>query len=239
MKKFSAIALVLGMSSVMSAVNAAPVTVSAATYTLTYDDSFLSGVPALAIVGDAVTFSGATAVASSPLLGAPSVTAYAIDSYDGKPFPIMLAAKAGFSITGLTETISGLYNASVSSTATGNAQSGASFQSYWVANNVVQGNSGSQLLANLSSDTQPSSATGSYDASGVLALASASDKVNLSATGLTIFADASGSGLAQTTLSSYKLNVQTAAVPEPETLSLAMVGLGIALFSIRRQGKAR
>ncbi|HEX5371640.1 MAG TPA: PEP-CTERM sorting domain-containing protein [Aquabacterium sp.] len=239
MKKFAVAALMLGVSSVMSVANAAPVTVDAATYTLTYDDSFLAGSPSVGVAGDAVTFAGATAVTTSPLLGTPSIASYGIDSYNGNPFPIILTAKAGFKITGLTETISGLYNASVSPTAAGTAMSGAGFQSFWVANDVVQGNSGNQLLANLSSDTQPFSSTGAYDVSGSLALASSASKVNLSATGFMIFSNATGAALAQTTLSSYKLNVQTSAVPEPEMFGLMLAGLGVAAFSLRRHRAVR
>ncbi|MBI5925767.1 MAG: PEP-CTERM sorting domain-containing protein [Aquabacterium sp.] len=239
MKKFAVAALMLAVSSSMSVANAAPVTVDAATYTLTYDNSFLAGVPSVGVVGDAVTFGGASAVAASPLLGTPSVAAYAIDSYNGNPFPIIVTAKAGYKITGLTETVSGLYNAFVSPTAAGTAMSGAGFQSFWVANDVVQGNSGSQLLANVSADAQPFSASGAYDVSGTLALASSASTVNMSATGFMIFADATGSGLAQTSLSSYKLNVQTAAVPEPEMLGLMLAGLGVAVFSLRRHRVVR
>lgn len=239
MKKFAVAALMLGVSSLMSVAQAAPVTVDAATYTLTYDDSFLSGSPTVGVAGDAVTFGGATAVAASPLLGSPSFVSYGIDSYNGKPFPIILTAKSGFKITGLTETVSGLYNAAVSPTAAGTAMSGAGFQSFWVANDVVQGNSGNKLLANLSSDAQPFSSTGAYDVTGALSLASSASKVNLSATGFMIFANASGTGLAQTTLSSYKLNVQTSAVPEPEMLGLVLAGLGVAAFSLRRHSAVR
>ncbi len=239
MKKFAVAALVLGVSSLMSVAHAAPVTVDAATYTLTYDNSFLAGVPTVGVVGDAVTFSGATAVAASPLLGSPSIASYSIDSYEGRPFPIILTAKAGFKITGLTETVSGLYNVGVSPTAAGSAMSGAGFQSFWVANDVVQGNSGNQLLGSVSSDTQPFTSSGAYDVSGALALASSADKVNLSATGFMIFANTTGSALAQTTLSSYKLNVQTAAVPEPEMFGLMLAGLGVAAFSLRRHRTVR
>lgn len=229
----------LGVSSLTSVAQAAPVTVNAGTYTLTYDDSFLAGTPSVSVAGDAVTFSGATAVAASPLLGAPSITSYAIDSYNGRPFPIFLTAKTGYTITGLTETVSGAYNAFVSPTAAGTAMSGAGFQSFWIANDVVQSNSGSQVLANVNSSTQPFSASGSYDVAGSLALASSASTVNLSAVGLMIFANASGNGLAQTTLSSYKLNVQTAAVPEPEMFGLVLAGLGVAAFSLRRHRTVR
>lgn len=239
MKKFAVAALVLGVSSLMSVAQAAPVTVDAATYTLTYDNSFLAGVPTVGVAGDAVTFSGATAVAVSPLLGSPSIASYSIDSYEGRPFPIILTAKAGFKITGLTETISGLYNVGVSPAIAGSAMSGAGFQSFWVANDVVQGNSGNQLLGNVSSDTQPFTSSGAYDVSGALALASSANKVNLSATGFMIFANTTGSALAQTTLSSYKLNVQTAAVPEPEMFGLMLAGLGVAAFSLRRHRAVR
>jgi len=89
--------------------------------------------------------------------------------------------------------------------------SGAGFQSFWVANDVVQGNSGSQVLANLSSDAQPFASNGAYDVSGALTLASSASKVNLSATGFMIFANATGAALAQTSFFWNKLKLRTSA----------------------------
>jgi len=244
-KKFAVAALSLAVISTMSVAHAAPVIVDAATYTLTFDDSFLGGTPTVNVSGDAVDFSGATAVAMSPLLGSPSYAQYGIDSYNGRPFPIIVTAKAGYKITGLSESISGEYAAGVDTSSIGDtAMAGAGFQSFWVANGTVQSNSASQILADLQvipGRDGVADVTSPYTLTGSLILDAAATNVKLSAIGTGVFAMANGSSFAyaQTSLSNYTVNVQTTAVPEPEVYGLMLAGLAVVGVSLSRRRTAR
>jgi hypothetical protein len=235
-KKSAVAALVLGVSSLLSVAQAAPVTVDASTYTLTYDDSFLTvapGVtPSVTAVGDVVTFSGASVGVGAPLLGNPFVqVSYGIDSYNGRPFPIILTAKAGYKITSVSEALSGSYYGVVSPEAEGSAMAGTNLNSYWIGDDdVVLNNGGSNLFLNL---TAPGTAQGTYTAGGTLALAP-TQRARLSAIDFFMFATAAGSGMAQSSITRYNLNVQTAAVPEPETYALVLAGLMVAGVAVRR-----
>ncbi|MDO9235090.1 MAG: PEP-CTERM sorting domain-containing protein [Aquabacterium sp.] len=230
MKKFATTALSLLILGAVSLAHAAPVVVDAGTYTLTYDSSFLGFAPTVSVSGDAVSFSGGT-MSVNAVGNDDQSASFALDSYNGNPFPIFLSAKAGYKIAGLSETLSGSYDVDVS---VGSVQSGAGFVSYWVSGGVVQGNSGSKLLA----DTTSASVNGDYAASSAFSFASPTQLASLSAISLASFAKTTGDGVAFVSANKYSVNVQTTAVPEPETVTLMLAGLGVACFRTSRNRRA-
>ena len=229
MKKFATTALSLLMLGVVSLAHAVPVVVDAGTYTLTYDSSFLAIAPTVAVSGDAITFSDANAGLFVNGDEEQSLVAY-LDSYDGNPFPILLSAKSGYIITGLTETLSGQFKFGVNN---GSAHAGAGVMSFWGAGGVLKTNSGFVLLA----DINAGHVGGSYDAFGSMTFYTPTQNAALSAITLSMSAQTSGDGTGHITADSYRLNVQTTAVPEPELLTLLLAGMGVVGFRVNRNRK--
>jgi hypothetical protein len=129
--------LSLGLLGALPSAQAAAVSVDAGTFTFTYDDSFLAG-SSFSSAGGVFTFSGlnylATAVGNATPTDSSGGT---FDGYYGKPAPILITPKAGYQITGLTESIAGRYAAAAGGEQGSMAGAAGSALSYWVYQNGV------------------------------------------------------------------------------------------------------
>lgn len=231
MNKFAIAALAAGLLGGLASAQAATVSIDAGDYVLSYEDTFLTGATVSAS-GGVVTFSnlsfntyalgGITEVNSS--IGS-------FDSYGGKPFPIVITAKSGLNITGLTESAGGEYRANAVDAQGGLAGAAGGLVSRWVTA------SGADLLGQNTPNAVAllqagESMAGSFLATGSIGFTS-SQAIALSALDLIINAGAFGEGSASyVSLTKYQIGVQTAAVPEPEVLALALAGL--AVLALRR-----
>ena len=224
---------------VATAANAVPVTIDAGNYLLTYDTSFLPTVSVDASGG--VTFSGASLLASDS--GDATPTSYAVasaDSYGSNPTLISITAKAGYTITGLTESVLGSYTDS-NDGVSGYAVSSAAFSSFWLSDSNVQWNNAGTVVGLAQALSGQQTVSGSYTVSSALDLTGSTSFLQLSAISLMASADAVGGSYASTSLSGYLLNVQTttSVVPEPESLGLVLAGLGIVGVRLSRRRGAR
>jgi hypothetical protein len=244
-KKFAVAALSLGLLGALPAAQAATVSVDAGTFVFSYDDSFLAG-SSFSNVGNSFTFGGlgltATAVGDVNEMDVASKSA---DGYLGVGFPITITAKAGYQITGLTESVAGRYEAVAGSAQDAAAGLSGSLVSRWVyADGVVPlgQNTPSQVGFVLAGQNGIS---GTYTASGTLdflpVIASeglAPGSIVLSSLYLQAFAAAHGTGSgAVATLDHYQIGVQTAAVPEPESVALLLAGLAVVGAAAVRRSK--
>lgn len=232
-------------------VQAAPVNVDAGQYVITYDDAFLTGAT-VSFSSGLLRFDGLMVDATVNFWsgGEPVANYIAFNSYEGRPFPLVLTPKAGFQISGLTETVTGLYALSGSGAA-GQQEwgplAGIGAASYWLhqpsmnmlglnvsvdgprtlQDGVVAG--GGELLGSGSLDVLAEMQTQGL-APGAIALSA----IEL---GAVAFAPAEGSA-AHVRLTGYQLGVQVTAVPEPEVLGLMLAGLGVVGVSMARRRAA-
>jgi len=244
-KKIAVAVLSLSLLGALPSAHAAAVSVDAGTFTFTYDDSFLAGA-SFSSAGGVFTFSGLSYQAAA--LGdavTQATSGGTFDGYFGKPTPILITPKAGYQITGLTESISGRYSAAAGADQGSIAGAAGSAISYWVYQNGVTPlgpNVVSQAAVVFAGDAQIG---GNYSVSGSLnflpVIASehlAPGAIILSATDIRASALAFGarSGAAAT-LNQYQIGVQTAAVPEPEVLALVLAGLGVVGLRLGRRNQ--
>ena len=245
MKKFAVAVLSLGLLGALPAAQAATVSVDAGTYTFSYDDSFLAG-SSFSSLGNTFTFSNLGYLTGA--LGGISEVGVAGSSTNGYlnvGYPITITAKAGYQITGLTESVSGNYLAGAGAASDAYAGVSGSLVSRWVyADGVVPLGQNTPSQAGYLVSGQ--SLFGSYTASGSLdftpVIASehlaAGGSIVLSSLDLQAFAVAHGAGsTAAVTLDKYRIGVQTTAVPEPETLALVLAGLGVVGLKTGRRNK--
>jgi hypothetical protein len=245
-KKIAVAVLSLGLLGALPSAQAAAVSVDAGTFTFTYDDSFLAG-SSFSSVGGVFTFSGLgyEAVALGDVVPMAS-SGGSFDGYFGNPAPILITPKAGYQITGLTESIAGRYLAAAGTEQGNMAGAAGSAVSYWVYQNGV-----TPLGMNVVSQSGFVSAGdaqvgGTYSASGSLnflpviaAEHLAPGTIMLSATDIRASALAYGAGSgAAATVNQYQIGVQTAAVPEPETVALILAGLGVVGLRLGRRNQA-
>lgn len=237
MKKFAIAALSLGLLSAGSVAQAASVTVDAGTYLLSYEDTFLPGAT-VSVAGGVVTFGGLDfgtfAIGGSvEVNGAVS----SFDSYSGKPFPIVITAKSGYSLSGLTESLAGDHRAVAGDSQDAQAGVVAGLVSRWVTVNGTDPlgqNTPYQSVALSAGQTS----AGAFNASGALAFSS-TGPVGLAALDLLVGAGASGQGsAAYVKVNQYQIGAQTTAVPEPQVLALVLAGLGVVGMRARRHRAA-
>ncbi|MGC4062263.1 MAG: PEP-CTERM sorting domain-containing protein [Aquabacterium sp.] len=245
MKKFAVAVLSLGLLGALPAAQAATVSVDAGTFIFSYDDSFLAG-SSFSNVGNSFTFGGlglaATSVGGVNELDIASKSA---DGYFNVGYPITITAKAGYQIIGLTESVSGRYEAVAGSAQDAMSGLSGSLLSRWVyANGVVP------LGQNMPYQTGyvvagQDGISGEYKASGSLDFLPvitseglAPGSIVLSSLYLQALAMSHGNGSgAVATLNQYQIGVQTAAVPEPESVALLLAGLGVVGAAVVRRNK--
>jgi PEP-CTERM motif len=239
-KKFAVIALSLGLLGALPTVQATPVSVDAGTFTFTYDDSFLAG-STFSTNGGLFTFSNLlyAAVAASPDVPV-AAAGDNFNGWNGGIYPIVLTPKAGYQITGLTESASGAYLAVGGE---GSAGVGGGFISNWLLLDGVyslgQNVQGAGVMVTAGQvDSKPSfTVGGSLDFAQVMAAQNLQPgSVVLSSIDFSIYAAADGQGAAAGGwIKQYQLGITTAAVPEPETLGLLLAGLGVVGFKLGRR----
>ncbi|MFT3856745.1 MAG: PEP-CTERM sorting domain-containing protein [Aquabacterium sp.] len=238
MKNIAVAALSLGLLASASVAQAAPVSVDAGQFVLSYDDSFLPGATVSFDAG-VITFTNVNVSASStggdtePVIGSSS-----FNSYLGNPFPIVLTAKAGYKITSVTETVMGGYGLSSPSLSGGSAASIGAL-SYWL-NPVTM----DMLGLNVPNDGPHilpegyEMGSGSMTGSSTLDIAGGLSSVALTSIDFVAIAYAPEAGAgAMSSLTEYKVGAQVTAVPEPEVIGLLLAGLGVvgATMARRRQ----
>ena len=235
MNKLAIAALSLGLLATAPATFAAPVTIDAGNFQLTYQDELLAGLT-LSYASGVFTVSGAGLTATASGEGQEfDVAVLPLDSYGGKPFPIILTPKAGFQIAGVTETVKGSYQATAGQ---GESVAGitAGFVSRWVDTNGLD-----PLWQNtaftLGAAEPGQSASGAFEASAFIGFTPVTTRtVALSALDVIVNAAATGAGSqASGTVTTYQLGVSVTPVPEPEALALMLAGLGVVGFSLSRR----
>jgi hypothetical protein len=245
-KKIAVAVLSLSLLGALPSAHAAAVSVDAGTFTFTYDDSFLAG-SSFSSAGGLFTFSGLSYEAAA--LGGvvdQATSGGTFDGYFGKPAPILITPKAGYQITGLTESIAGRYVAAAGADQGSMAGAAGSAISYWVYQDGVTP-VGQHVVSQtgfvFAGDAQVG---GSYSASGSLNflpviaaehLAPGSIMLSFADLRATALAIGAGSG-AVATLNQYQIGVQAAAVPEPEVLALVLAGLGVVGMRLGRRNQA-
>lgn len=230
MNKIS-IALSLGLLSAVPAF-AAPVTIDAGNFELTYRDEFGLNIT---FANGVFTLNGAGLSVSADAQTPEDSDYVAVDSYNGKPFPILITPKAGYQIAGVTESIFGNFSASLGQTPGGSASIGASLVSYWVHGvglDTVVNNEPLWATTLAAGQMQ-----GSFSATGSVGFGGSNGTVALSALSAYIAAGVNG-GQASGELTTYQLGVAVAPVPEPETLGLLLAGLGVVGFTMARRRAA-
>lgn len=237
MKKFAIAALSLGLLSAGAVAQAASVTVDAGNYFLSYEDTFLPGAT-VSVAGGVVTFGGLDystfAIGGSiPVNGVIG----SFDSYGGKPFPIVITAKTGYTLSGLTESLGGDHRAVAGDSQDAEAGVVAGLVSRWVTVNGTDPLGQNTPYQTVALGSGQASA-GAFNASGSLGFAS-SGPIGLAALDLLVGAGASGQGSASyVKMSQYQIGAQTTAVPEPQVLALVLAGLGVVGLRARRQQAA-
>jgi hypothetical protein len=244
-KKLAIAALSLGL---FGAAQAAPVTIDAGTFELTYRDEYMVGLT-LSYANGVFTFSGEGLTASAVGgINEYDFSVLPLDSYNGKPFPILLTPKAGYQISGVTESVLGTYSATAGQGEESSAGVTAGLVSRWVYQNGADmlGQNAPYTIAALLTGGEGSAqgafiATGYLDFQPVLAsLNLAPGTIALSALDGIVAAGAFGQGShASGNLTAYRLGVAVTAVPEPEALGMLLAGLGVVGFSLARRRTAR
>lgn len=244
MKKLAIAALSLGLLGAVSAAHAAPVTIDAGNFELTYQDEFLTGLSLTYADGVfSLTGPGLVANATGGVDAEPSFGILSVNSYTGL-FPILLAPKAGYQISGVTESVLGSYSASAGSSEGASAMVSAGLVSRWVYLNgadMLGQNIAGTVAAALAAGDAP--VQGSFIATGAVdfmpqmaSLNLAPGTVGLSSLDVLVGAGAQGNGSAAAgTLTTYRLGVAVTAVPEPEALGLLLAGLGVVGVALGRR----
>ncbi|MBI2733429.1 MAG: PEP-CTERM sorting domain-containing protein [Aquabacterium sp.] len=233
MKKFAIAALSLGLLSAWPVAQAAPVTVDAGNYLLSYEDTFLPGAT-VSVAGGVVTFGGLDystfAIGGSIELNG---TMGSFDSYLGKPFPIVITAKTGYTLSGLTEWLVGEHRSVAGDEQGAHAGAVAGLVSRWVTVNGTDPLGQNTPYQSLVLGSGQASA-GAFNASGALTFSS-SGPIGLAALDLLVGAGAHGQGSASyVKVGQYQIGAQTTAVPEPQVLALVLAGLGVVGLRARR-----
>lgn len=236
MNKIAIAALSLGLLGAMSATHAAPVTIDAGNFEFTYHNEYLAGL-SLSYADGFFTLSGPGLLASATG-GANEVDVQGLSSssVSSSFLPIVLTPKAGYQISGVTESVLGYYSASVGQSVDGSASVIAGLVSRWA--NV----SGMEFLgmnvpvataAVLTDGDAPAQGsfigTGSLDFLPTMAsLNLAPGAVALAALDVVVGAAASGNGSqASGVLTAYRLGVAVTPVPEPQAIGMLLAGLGV------------
>lgn len=239
MKKFAVVALSLGLLGALPVAQAAAVSVDAGSFVLSYEDTFLPGA-SVSVSAGVVTFSGLGYSTYVPGYAPGGFNGFvgSFDSY-GKPYPIIITAKAGFDIASLTESVSGEFLAKAVGQGS-QAGAGAGLVSRWVTldgADLLGQNSPNQQLAGVTADQV---ANGNYTVSGSLNIG-VPGAIALSALDLIGGVGAIGAygTVARVSISQYQIGVQTAAaVPEPGALALVLAGVGVVGLKLRRSKQA-
>jgi hypothetical protein len=243
-KKQIIAALSLGFMGAMSGAQAAPVTIDAGNFEITYQDQLLAGL-SISFANGVFSISGPGLPVNAADNGEPVVGELSTNSYSGV-FPILLTPKAGYQISGLTESVKGSYSAAVGEQ--GMAAVSAGLVSRWVYTNGVEPlgqNTPATIAAFLKTGDAP--VQGNFEASGTLDFSTAISELNLApgTVGLSdlyvyVGALAGGSGSqASGLLTSYQFGVAVTAVPEPEAIAMLLAGLGVVGFAMRRRASKR
>ncbi len=233
----------LGLIGALSMAQAAPVTIDAGNFELTYQDELLAGL-SVSYAGGVFSITGPGLPVYASGDAAPSIGELTANSYSGI-FPILLTPKAGYQISGLTESVLGSYSATVGQGEGSMAVVSAGLVSRWVHVDGLEGlsqNDPSVLAAWLNAGD--GSVSGSFSASGSLdfaALNLAPGTVGLSDLSVFIGAMTVGGGSqASGLLTSYQIGVSvTPAIPEPEALAMLLAGLGVVGFALRGRAAKR
>lgn len=232
MNKLS-IALSLGLLSAVPAF-AAPVTIDAGNFELTYQNDYGLN---LVFAGGVFTLSGTGLSVSAGAQNPEDAALISVDSYNGKPYPILITPKAGYQISGVTETIFGNYSASVGQAGGSMAVVGAALTSYWVSGEGLGQIALNAPAWSVSLTAGQAPVQGTFSAAGTLGFNGAEGSVALSA--LTAYITAvAGNGQASGELTKYQLGVAVTPVPEPEALGLLLAGLGVVGFTMARRRAA-
>lgn len=238
--------LSFGLLSAVPAVHAAPVTIDAGTFQLTYEDQYL--------VGLNVSFSGGVFTLTGPGLVS-TVTAtgveeqldeafLAVDGHNGKPFPLVLTPKAGYQITGVTESVLGTYSASVGNVEGYTAIVGAALVSNWVymdGKDQLGFQEPYTVAAVLGAGNAPVqgefTATGTLDFQAKIAeLGLAPGAVGLADLKAIVGTGVSGIGSQATgVLTTYRLGVAVSPIPEPQGYGMLLAGLGVVGLTLARR----
>lgn len=249
MNKFAVALLSLGLLGALPAAHAAPVSVDAGTFVFSYDDSFMAGATFSYDAG-VFRFSGLDYVAKAYGGSVDTEAALSMgsfNSYEGRPFPISIVAKAGYQVTGLTETVLGSYSLQAGQGEDSVAGASIGLVSRWLyADGVVPlgQNTPFNISPVLSNGQGPVS--GAFQASGALDFSSviASEHLTPGTVVLSSLDVLAGTGAhnegssAIASMSQYQIGVVVSPVPEPESLGMLIAGLGlVGVMAGRRNNK--
>ncbi len=237
--------LALGFAAVSA--QAAMVTKDLGDVSVTVDESFLSAFSFQAL-GSELVISTEKFNAAAPSGGLDFnflSGAYDPSGLPGAAWMVVTSNTSDLVITGLKETVSGIYSGRVAAGSANTAAAGLDFVSNWSPAGVAvplftpaNGN-GVQVLA-LTGDISAASDEGSFKVSASSSFGGQSS-VAMTSFFVGLGAVISGNASASISATQYRVSFTTAdatAVPEPENVALILAGLGVVGMRLSRRAKA-
>jgi hypothetical protein len=237
--------LALGFAAVSA--QAAMVTKDLGDVSVTVDESFLSAFSFQAL-GSELVISTEAFNASAPSGGLDySVVSKAYDpsGLPGSAWMVVTSNTSDLVITGLKESISGIYSGRVAAGSTNTAAAGLDFASNWSPANVAvplftPANGASSQVLDLSGASGSDAIESSFKVSASSSF-SGQSSVAMTSFIVNLLGVVSGNAAGSISATQYRVSFTTAdatAVPEPENVALILAGLGVVGLRLSRRAKA-